>query len=182
MVNAFEEEVSIVNDVLLQQRKVLQEFRDYLNPTSFKNPSIARKMRFGFERKGIERILLSIQEKLHDCTELRERARVLGTQNVQLVETLQDDNNRAIFIFTFITILFLPLSFVAGFFGMNLVGISGTTQTVSRFWYVGLPVTGGIMALCIAVMIKGEDLWFALKLMPKNIKNAFRRREKGKLA
>ena len=178
MVNAFEEEISIVNDVLLQQQRVLLELGKYLNPTTFKNPSIARKMRFEFEKKGIEEILALLQEQLHGCNELKERARVLAKQNVQLVETLQDDNGRAIFIFTFITVLFLPLSFVAGFFGMNLSGISGTTQTTSHFWYIALPVTAAIMILCALVIFEGEDLWFALKFMPRNLM-ALSRTKKG---
>ena len=64
MINAFEEEVGIVNDVLLQQKRVLVEFREYLNPLSFTTPSTARKMRFNFEKKGIERILGTIREQL----------------------------------------------------------------------------------------------------------------------
>ena len=180
MVNAFEEEVSIVNDVLLQQQKVLLEFWEYLKPSSFKTPSIARKMRFDFEEKGIERILSSIRDQLRDCIELRDRAKVLAIQNVQLVETLQDDNGRAIFIFTFITVLFLPLTFVAGFFGMNLAGISGTKQTSMHFWYIALPVTAAIMVICAAVVFEGEELWFALKLMPRNTKDRFRKMVKRK--
>ena len=162
IINAFEEEVAIVNDILMQQEKVLQAFRGYLEPSSFKRPSTARKLRFGFEKKGIERILTSIREQLRNCTELRERARVLAVQNVHLVETLQDDNSRAIFIFTFITVLFLPLSFVAGFFGMNVVGISGTHSTTKHFWVIAAPITGGIMILCAIIVRWGENIWFAV--------------------
>ncbi len=161
IINAFEEEVAIVNDILMQQEKVLQAFRGYLEPSSFKRPSTARKLRFEFEKKGIEKILTSIREQLRNCTELRERARVLAVQNVHLVETLQDDNSRALFIFTFITVLFLPLSFVAGFFGMNLVGISSTTHTQRHFWVIAAPVTGGILIFCATVVFWGENIWFA---------------------
>ena len=162
IINAFEEEIAIVNDILIQQEKVLQAFRGYLEPSSFKRPSTARKLRFEFEKKGIERILTSIREQLRNCTELRERARVLAVQNVHLVETLQDDNSRAIFIFTFITVLFLPLSFVAGFFGMNVVGISGTHSTTKHFWVIAAPITGGILILCAIVVRWGENIWFAV--------------------
>ena len=159
-INAFEEEVAIVNDILMQQEKVLQGFRGHLEPSSFKRPSTARKLRFEFEKKGIERILTSIREQLRNCTELRDRARVLAIQNVHLVETLQDDNSRAIFIFTFITVIFLPLSFVAGFFGMNVVGISGTASTTTHFWVIAAPVTLAIMILCGTVVFWGEKIWF----------------------
>ena len=173
MINAFEEEVAAVRDVLLQQKRVLRQYREYLKPSSFDTPSVARKMRFDFEQKGIESILVTLREQLKNCAELQERAKVLAVQNVQLVETMQDDNGRAIFIFTFITILFLPLSFVAGFFGMNLQGIDGTT---SLFWKVAVPLTGSIMLLCFAVVIWGERLWFGLASMPRMLAKTHRKR------
>ncbi|KAL8865736.1 MAG: hypothetical protein Q9198_009184 [Flavoplaca austrocitrina] len=160
--NAFEEEVDIVSDVLLQQIKVLSEFRDCLDPVKFKRPTTARKMRYEFEKQGIERILVHINEQLRHCKELRERAKVLAVQNVQLVETFADDNSRALFVFTFITVLFLPLSFVAGFFGMNLDGIADTESRVTLFWYTALPLTAGILIMCILFIARGESIWFAV--------------------
>ena len=182
MINGFEEEVGIINDVLLQQQRVLVRFRGYLNPTTFKTPSTARKMRFDFETKGIERILDTIQEQIRNCKELKERATVLAHKNVQLVETVQDDNGRAIFLFTFVTVLFLPLSFVAGFFGMNLVGIAGTTSTTLLFWKIALPLTGFIVLLCVAVIFKGEEIWFMCAGLPQACRDLVREREKKRQA
>lgn len=160
-INEFSEEVAIVNDVLKQQNNVLLKFRSCLDPESFRAPSLARKLRFGYECKGIDKILIAIKEQLRAYAELRDRAKQLSKENVELVETLQDDNSKAIFIFTMVTILFLPLSFVAGFFGMNVVGISGTTSGVGHFWEIALPLTAGIIGLCAVVAIKGEDTYFA---------------------
>ena len=176
MINSFEEEVAAVHDVLLQQQRVLGQFRGYLKPSSIDTASTARNMRFEFEQKGIKRILTTLREQLKNCSELQERARVLAVKNVQLVETLQDDNGRAIFIFTFITIIFLPLSFVAGFFGMNLQGINGTTYSASLFWKIAIPFTGGIMLLCIAVIIWGERFWFGMASLPRTLAKTYRRR------
>ncbi len=150
-----------MNDVLKQQNNVLLQFRSSLDPTSFRAPSLARKLRFEYECKGIDKILMTIKENLRAYAELRDRATQLSIENVQLVETLQDDNSKAIFIFTMVTILFLPLSFVASFFGMNVQGISDTTSGVRHFWEIGLPLTGGIIILCMVVAIKGEDTYFA---------------------
>ena len=133
-------------------------------------------MRFDFEQKGIERVLVTLREQLKNCAELRERARVLAVQNVHLVETLQDDNGRAIFIFTFITVLFLPLTFVAGFFGMNLQGINGTTEKATLFWKIAVPMTGGITILCFAVIIWGERMWFGIASVSRLCAKMYRKR------
>ncbi|KAL8691007.1 MAG: hypothetical protein Q9218_003683 [Villophora microphyllina] len=178
--NAFIEEVEVINKVLSQQEHVLCAFRDCLDPKKFKRPTTVRKMRFEYENRGIERILRHIREQMGHCKELRERAKVLALQNVQLVETLADDNSRALFVFTFITVLFLPLSFVAGFFGMNLAGIADTKSRVEHFWYIALPLTAGILILCIMFVAKGEDIWFAIADLPRHWKSMFRDKEKRK--
>lgn len=177
-INAFQEEVDIVDSVLLQQHKVLTDFRKCLNPAEFKRPTTVRKMRFKFEKSGIERILTHINEQHRYCGELSNRAKVLEYQNVRLVETLADDNNRAILVFTLITIFFLPLSFVATFFGMNVVGINPTTSTTSHFWVIGAPLTGGISIICLTFVFKGEDAWFFFKGLPANCVELLRLRQK----
>lgn len=165
MINRLDEEVSIVKDVLHQQQQVLVDFRHYLNPLTFKRPSIARKLRFEYEDRSIAKLLRSIEEQLQSCTELRDRAKVLAIQNVQLVETSQDDNDRAILIFTFITVFFVPLTFVSGFFGMNVDGISSKTFSTADYWKAALPLTGGLMIISGAVIFGGEWLKFVSKLI-----------------
>ena len=165
-INAFQEEVDIVKGVLLQQLKVIVEFQTCLDPKEFKRPTTARKMRFKFEKVGIESMLTHIDDQRRYCKELCNRAKVLEDQNVRLVETLADDNSRAIFIFTFITILFLPLSFVATFFGMNVEGINPTTSNTQHFWAIGAPLTGGIFVICLIFVFGGEQVWFFLQSLP----------------
>lgn len=177
-INAFQEEVGIVTSVLSQQHNVLIEFRTCLDPAEFKRPTTARKMRFEFEKSRIKRILTHINDQRRYCKELCDRAKVLEDQNVRLVETLTDDNSRAIFIFTFITILFLPLSFVASFFGMNVVGINPTKSTTSHFWVIGAPLTGGIIVICMIFVFKGEDVWFFLADLPASCVDLFGLRHK----
>lgn len=155
---------------MVQQQKVLNQFRTCLDPAEFKRPTTARKMRFKFEKIGIERVLTHIKDQRRYCKELCDRAKVLEDRNVRLVETLADDNSRAIFIFTFITILFLPLSFVATFFGMNVVGINPTTSTTKHFWVVGAPLTGGIFVICLIFVFRGEDVWFFLADLPARLR------------
>ena len=175
MLKAFEEEVTIVQTVMNQQTQVLQEFHFLLNPSNFNLASTARRLRYKFEKKAIDRILHTLEEQNKNCEELKGRAQSLAVQNVQLVETLQDDNSRAIFIFTFITVLFLPLSFISSFFGMNVKGIDDTTSTTTHFWALALPVTGGIVLLCAAVVIWGEKIWFFVASLPRACLRFFQR-------
>ena len=176
MINAFEEEVAAVHAILKQQVKVLKDLDYYLDPEHFDTPSTARRMRYEYEHEGIKRILSTLQDQVKNCKELQERAKVLAEQNVHLIETLQDDNGRAIFIFTFITILFLPLSFISSFFGMNLRGIVEVTHDVSLFWKIALPATSGIVLMCVAVIAWGEGMWFGLASIPRHVARMYRKR------
>ena len=148
--------------VVVQQETVLQQFRENLNPKTFQSTTIARKLRYKYECRGIDRLLSSIKERKSLFSELQRRAQQLSTENVRLVETLQDDNSKSIFIFTLVTVLFLPLTFVAGFFGMNLHGISDSGRDYWHFWIIALPMTAGIILIYSGVTVKGEDSYFAI--------------------
>jgi Mg2+ and Co2+ transporter CorA len=60
-----------------------------------------------------------------------------------------DIQNKAILVFTGVTIVFLPLSFFTSYYGMNLKGIIDTTKTVSYFWRVCGSVAFVIIVLAI---------------------------------
>ncbi|KAK4121895.1 hypothetical protein N657DRAFT_647380 [Parathielavia appendiculata] len=46
------------------------------------------------------------------------------------------DQNKAIFVFTALALVFLPLSFSASYFGMNLKGLTDMDRTVTDIWKV----------------------------------------------
>lgn len=168
--NGFQEEITIVKDVLKQQDKVLSGLRTSLDPKTFSTPSITRKLRYNFECKAIDRILTKLREQTKNCDELVERVKSLSIQNVQLVETFQDDNSKAIFVFTIVTVLFLPMSFVASFFGMNVIGVSATTTPLKHFWTIALPLTFGIVIPCTVIALKGEEVYFGVARMYRGLK------------
>jgi Mg2+ and Co2+ transporter CorA len=127
-------------------------------------------MKFQYESKSVDKILKALQESIIDCAELRERASRL---NVQLVETQLEDNSKAIIVFTVVTIFFLPLSFVTGFFGMNLEGITGTTSTVKHFWAIALPLTFGVVFTCLFAAFLGSiKRWIQRQTKSRKEKNA----------
>lgn len=62
---------------------------------------------------------------------------------------IAESNNRAILVFTIVTIVFLPLSLFTSYFGMNLKGIADTGRTERYFWAVCGSVTTFIVGLTI---------------------------------
>jgi Mg2+ and Co2+ transporter CorA len=148
--------------VLKQQQKVLSDYRYRLDPETFKTASGHRRMRFAYEKKNIDKFIETLRERSSYCAELKERARELAVQNVQLVETLQDDSNKAILMFTIVAVIFLPLSFVSGYFGMNFPDLTGTKKHSSHFWTIAAPLTSGILILCVIISVKGEQIFFAI--------------------
>lgn len=61
--------------------------------------------------------------------------------------------SRSVFIFTAITIIFLPLSFFTSYFGMNLTDIAKTVHTSTYFWKTAGPVSA-ITVIAIFVIMK----------------------------
>ncbi|KAE9366239.1 hypothetical protein N431DRAFT_446424 [Stipitochalara longipes BDJ] len=169
-INCFQEEVNIVEDVLTQQILVLDDFGELLNPETYSKPSNYRKERYHDELERIKLLQAEIRERLILCHELRERSLNLATRNVQLVEASADHSSRAIVIFTFITVLFLPLTFVAGIFT-----ISGSKH---EFGTVAGWTTAGVTVFCTIVAAWGEEIWLALYLLPLKITEFFKQKNK----
>lgn len=93
-INGLEEELRVVNELLLQQEKVLLAFRDCLDPRSFREPNLSCAMKFKFHRDSIERVLVIVHDQLLYCRELRERAKTLIEQNVRFAQVMQAESTR----------------------------------------------------------------------------------------
>ncbi|KAI1192677.1 cora-like Mg2+ transporter protein-domain-containing protein [Nemania serpens] len=94
--------------------------------------------------------LLADLEKLEDTTERLKRQAAL------LLDIRAEGQNTAIFIFTIVTVIFLPLSFVTSFFGMNTSDIRDLEQTQSIFWSTGITLTAVILVIVWLVAVKGS--------------------------
>jgi Mg2+ and Co2+ transporter CorA len=60
---------------------------------------------------------------------------------------IADSQNKAIFVFTGVTLIFLPLSFFTSYYGMNIQGIVDTNMNVDDFWRLSATLTFGILTL-----------------------------------
>jgi Mg2+ and Co2+ transporter CorA len=72
------------------------------------------------------------------------------------IEVLEEDNSKAIFIFTVVAAIFLPLSSVTSYLGKNITNIRGMNNSRSTFWAVAVPVTVFVVALAVLAAYKGD--------------------------
>ena len=81
------------------------------------------------EHETFERLLIDLRQSLDALFQLRS----IEQNDMAIVS---DSQNKAIMVFTGVTIVFLPLSFFTSYFGMNLSDLVGTGWTQRHFWKV----------------------------------------------
>ncbi|KAI1820096.1 cora-like Mg2+ transporter protein-domain-containing protein [Xylaria intraflava] len=91
---------------------------------------------------------------LADLDKLADTVERLKRQAALLLEIKTEGQNTAIFVFTIVTVIFLPLSFVTGYFGMNTSDIRNLDQGQWIFWAVGLTLTLIILMVVWLISVK----------------------------
>jgi len=72
----------------------------------------------------------------------------LGTVEQNELAIVADHQNKAVMLFTIVTIIFLPLSFFTSYFGMNVKGIAEAEHDEKYFW-----LTCGIAGFLIVAVL-----------------------------
>jgi Mg2+ and Co2+ transporter CorA len=70
------------------------------------------------------------------------------------------------------TIMFLPLTFITGYFGMNLTDFPSLQNSESFFWYIAAPIAAGTALLLAHGRMRG---WVAQSIRTRMIKRERRR-------
>ena len=92
----------------------------------------------------IDRLLVDAKASMNALFQLRS----IEQNELAIVS---DSQNKAILVFTGVTIIFLPLSFFTSYYGMNLTGIVGTSRGEGYFW----KVCGSIAFLIVLCVVLG---------------------------
>jgi len=85
------------------------------------------------------------------------------TQTAQHVEMQMEHHGKAIVVFTVVTIVFLPMSFVASVFGMNVKDIREMESGQWMFWGAASAMTVVVVGLSLVVAFLGEKIVKAFK-------------------
>lgn len=70
-------------------------------------------------------------------------------QNLDEIETNRNRQDSAIYVFTVVTVIFLPLSTVAGILGMNTNDVRNMEVDQWVFWAVAAPLTFVVVLVCL---------------------------------
>lgn len=84
---------------------------------------------------------------------------MLQSQNIQRIDSNKDRQEAAIYAFTIVTIIFLPLSTVAGILGMNTYDVRNMNINQWVFWATALPLTVLIFTLCLIWAGELNNFW-----------------------
>ncbi|KAL1851985.1 hypothetical protein Daus18300_012408 [Diaporthe australafricana] len=99
----------------------------------------------GFRKLFNEECFRHIERRRREFGEFRYQASILEEENQNKVETTKDRQERAIYAFTIVTIIFLPLSSVASIFGINTKDVRDTDLGQWVYWATAVPVTAAVV-------------------------------------
>ncbi|MCJ1314658.1 hypothetical protein MMC25_008340 [Agyrium rufum] len=156
--NCFLEEATIVQKILREQRNQIHDFLGVCDPNTFKVTTRSRIKLFKIEMDLMNALCDEIRSNERVLQEFMGSAGRLSAQIKQSVEIQQEDHGKVILVFTIVTIIFLPLSFVTSLLGMNTVDIRNSTSTQGLFWAISLPLTAIVVALSLLIGYKGYDI------------------------
>jgi Mg2+ and Co2+ transporter CorA len=121
----------------------------------------------------MHQLLENLRREYVDLQEMRDNCNNLVNRTIQLVNIRLEDHGKAILVFTIVTIIFLPLSFVSSFFGMNTTDIRNMTSNQGIFWIVSMSLTVGVVGFAVFLAFYGTTLlemfmtWKANRKIPK---------------
>ncbi|KAI1260334.1 hypothetical protein F5Y18DRAFT_405661 [Xylariaceae sp. FL1019] len=154
---ALEEELEILQKVVHWQMKFCHDFYRVLDPESYRITTKTRLSHFNHERRYLHRTIDRLKVRSAEFTSLLVRSARLRDQLQQSIEIEEESHGNAIRVFTFVTLFFLPLSFVTSFFGMNTVDIRDSDQTQAIFWIASIPTTAVVLGLAYIYGYKWES-------------------------
>lgn len=178
-----QEELNIIISIMEQQIELVARLQDSIQPgrnrrlshTSIKpyhqrptgtippaDIATYRQMSFSNLSDPTAQLLENLQREYADIVDLRENSNALINRTIQLVNIRLEDHGKAILVFTIVTIVFLPMSFISSFFGMNFADIRDMERTQGLFWIVAGSLTTGTVAFSVFLAFYGGAImeWF----------------------
>ncbi|PGH07592.1 hypothetical protein AJ80_07981 [Polytolypa hystricis UAMH7299] len=149
-INHLTQEVDAIIAVLEDQLRVVSDLAHVVANTETKNAKSRLNPWVGRESDVLDQCVSSTVSRINSFKELHARATELGNWNIQMIDSNKDQQEAAIFAFTVVTVIFLPLSFVASFLGMNTSDIRDMGSNQWVYWAAAIPLTAVVIGLSLS--------------------------------
>ncbi|KAL9000527.1 MAG: hypothetical protein Q9169_000820 [Polycauliona sp. 2 TL-2023] len=132
------EELEIIKGVIKTQQKahsrIIEAIDRSLPKVNGQKQNHHRSQGYKRPRDASNRIFIArsawmkTEKVLEDVEQLQGEGKRLAEQTKQLVDIKVEDQGKAVMVFTIVTVIFLPLSFVSSYFGMNTADVRNLQQ------------------------------------------------------
>ncbi|KAL1643156.1 hypothetical protein SLS58_005125 [Diplodia intermedia] len=149
-INAFKQEIEAITAILTQQLTVLNDFRlalDQRRDHSTTTISPSTPYNYTVAPTVLDAAAAAADAKLRGFAGMRRNAEALRAAAAAQIDSNKDRQEAAVYAFTVVTVVFLPLSFVSGFLGMNTADLRDMPHRQWVFWAAALPLTALIVLL-----------------------------------
>ncbi|KAJ4372588.1 hypothetical protein N0V86_007950 [Didymella sp. IMI 355093] len=157
-INLLQEEIAALQEVNTQQSKLISNYMGVLDDTTYEKDIPSRRAMYPYERMLLESCRDSLKMTDQEYRYLLARCGPLSDSTKQSLEINEEDHGKAIMVFTIVTVIFLPLSFVTSFLGMNTTDIRDMGSSSSLFWAIAIPLTAMTMGSVLYLGYNGDDL------------------------
>lgn len=140
-VRQLNEELRVVIQVLQDQKAVFDQAYE-----------LRESPRQTLDNRVCGRIRLHLEDTISHFENLKNFAAEAESTLTNSISVRNEGNSKAIFIFTTITVIFLPLTFISGFFSMNLTDLKDPHHSSGHFWAIAVPVTIAVFVACLIMV------------------------------
>lgn len=157
-INLLQEELQVLKSINKSQVKLIKDYIEVLDNETYETDIPSRRTMFAYERLLLRSVTDNLALAREDYDELFERCGPLSDKTKQSLEINEEDHGKAIMVFTIVTIVFLPLSFVTSYLGMNTSDIRDMDNKQSLFWVIAIPLTVFTIAAMMFIGFNGDEL------------------------
>ncbi|KAF5598796.1 mg2+ transporter [Fusarium pseudocircinatum] len=154
-ISALKEEMEALRIIFEVQTRTVKAFAQVLSLDFFTQDTTDRADlghrtdMYGLEKRHLDTHIQSLAEDGKTLEILQRILTATRHDMKQMIEVLDEGHGKAIRVFTFVTLFFLPLSFVTSFLGMNTTDVRELDRDQRIFWSSAVPLTVAVSILAL---------------------------------
>lgn len=139
LLDHYEDELKVIIQVVSSQKSLVEDFDKEVLP---RRDAISQVLNHEWPLLSlIDGLLHKTSDRSKEFRDLRQRSGAIRKECATAVSDQKSMQEAAIYIFTVVTVIFLPLSFVASIFGMNTQDVRNLKTGQWVYWVSAIPLT-----------------------------------------